>query len=121
MKLRIISILLFILLISGCSEPLPLDKLDYQGDWQHANVRLVITKDGKVSYRKVIGGTTTTIDAPIKSFIGDNIEVGVGWFTTVFEVSEPPQQIDGLWLMTVDGYRLTKNQGQVDLNRPSLH
>ena len=121
MKLRIISIILFILLISGCSEPLPLDKLYYQGDWQNDNVRLLITKEGKVSYRKVIDGTTTTIDAPIKSFIGDNIEVGVGWFTTIFEVSAPPQQVDGLWLMTVDGYRLTKNQDQVDLNKPSPH
>jgi hypothetical protein len=106
---KFIILISLLLLLSGCSKPLPNDKLDYQGDWQNASVRLIITSDGSVSYKKVVDGMTTTIDAPIKAFIGDDIEVGVGWFTTVFDVSEPPHQIDGQWKMIVDGHLLTKH------------
>lgn len=105
---KITTLFLLLFLIVGCSDPLPLNKLNYQGDWQNTNVQLIINRDGTVSYKKVVDGKTITIDAPIKSFIGNDIEVGVGWFSTVFEVSEPPQEVDGLWQMTVDGYRLTK-------------
>ncbi len=103
-----LALVFAVLLLTGCSEPLPVDKLDYQGDWQNAYIRLVINRDGTVSYKKVIDGITTTIDAPIKSFVGNDIEVGIGWFTTVFKVSEPPLLIDGRWHMTVDGHRLVK-------------
>ncbi len=69
---------------------------------------LLILKDGRVEYERVKGRTTVSIDAPLKEFVEDDFVVGLWFLTTTFEVSEPPEEIDGKWRMVVDGVRLTK-------------
>ena len=98
-----------VLLIAGCSEPIPQARLSYAGDWRANQMRLVITPAGYCEYsRRRDGGNSTTINAPIQRFEGDNFVVGIGLFSTTFIVSRPPHLDGGQWKMTVDGVELTR-------------
>ena len=98
----------FIILLSGCADPLPEDRLDYVGEWRSKEMGLLILADGSVSYKRLKGGATTSVSGPLKRFEGDDFVVGVLFMTTTFDVTEPPHEIGGAWTMTVDGVRLTR-------------
>jgi hypothetical protein len=99
-----------LLILFACGKPVPPEKSSYVGDWQSPNMSLKITQDGNVVYHRVRGNATTSIDAPIKDFIGNDFEVGISSITTTFVVSSLPHQEDGVWKMTVDGVTLSKVQ-----------
>ncbi|WP_240695211.1 hypothetical protein [Corallincola luteus] len=109
-KWRSIAAVVMAMLLSACSEPLPVDKLNYAGDWQSREMELLILTDGTVAYKRLQKGGTTSINAPLKEFQGNNFIVGIGPVTTTFIVAEPPTEVDGQWQMVVDGVRLTKAQ-----------
>jgi hypothetical protein len=95
-------------MLSACSKPFPESRLDYVGEWQSKEMSLLILKDGSVVYERIKGGLTTSVNGPLKEFVGDDFVVGVWFFTTTFDVSEPPYETDGKWQMVVDGVRLTR-------------
>jgi len=99
---------LFCALLFGCGQPVPTDKSTYIGNWRAENMTLSITADGQVKYKRVQDRGTTSIEAPLQGFDGDDFKVGVGLFTTTFKVSAPPQQGATGWTMTVDGVELRK-------------
>ncbi len=101
-------LIILLLLLTGCSKPLPENRIHYAGYWTSKNMVLVIHTDGTVDYQRIQDRTTTTVNGPLAEFAGDDFVVGIGFLTTTFKVSEPPSQIDGVWQMTVDGVRLTK-------------
>jgi len=104
-------LLILAFLLAACSgAPLPADKLGYAGEWRSETVQLVITPDGNVHYRRQDSGTNVSIDAPIKSFEGNDFLVGFGPFTTKFVVNKPPQMVDGKFRMTVDGRELLRTR-----------
>ncbi|MFY8273363.1 hypothetical protein AAEU32_04475 [Pseudoalteromonas sp. SSDWG2] len=105
---RILAYALCIFALSGCADPIPLERQDYVGLWQSAQMYVYISSDGTVQYKRVKDGLSTTIDAPLQEFNGDDFIVGLLWMNTRFVVSVPPHQIDGQWKMTVDGVELTK-------------
>lgn len=107
-KLKIGLVFLISMLLAACSKPLPEDKLTYAGDWHSKEMDLLILADGTVAYKRLKNGGSTSISGPLKQFDGNNFVVGVWFFTTTFEVSEPPKEVDGNWQMVVDGVRLTK-------------
>ncbi|GGO67534.1 hypothetical protein [Bowmanella pacifica] len=109
MNIRIAALLLFLMVLTGCSKPLPEDKLMYAGEWQSREMYLLILPDGTVAYERLKNGGTTSINGPLKEFNGDNFVVGFGPFNSNFEVSEPPHLVDGQWQMVVDGVRLTRS------------
>ena len=97
------------LFLAGCSEPIPLEKMAYAGDWRARDMRLLITPDGRCEYRRRReGGNTSSISAPIVRFEGDNFVVGLGLLSTTFVVSKPPHLANGRWRMIVDGVELTR-------------
>jgi hypothetical protein len=106
---KLILLLLVVLTISSCSKPIPADKLSYAGEWKSKEMYLLILLDGTVAYKRLQNGGTTSINAPLKEFVGDDFIVGLGFFTTTFDVAEAPHQVDGNWVMVVDGIKLTKN------------
>jgi hypothetical protein len=110
MKNRMMPALLFtaLLLLAACANPLPPEKYAYVGEWGAPGMNLLITQGGSVTYWRKKGGTTTTINAPLKKFEGDNFVVGIGLWTTTFVVSKPPREDSGRWKMTVDGVELTR-------------
>ncbi len=108
MKIKSGFFALITLLITACSDPVPEDRLNYVGEWQSKEMALLILADGSVAYKRLKKGVTTSINAPLKTFEGNNFVVGVGPVTTVFEVSEPPHEVAGEWQMVVDGVRLTR-------------
>jgi hypothetical protein len=109
MRITLLAVVILMsIFLTACAKPLPPDKLAYAGDWESPSLYLQITPGGQVSYKRVNGNQSTSIDAPVKDFQGDNVEVGVGPATTVFVVSKPPHQDQGAWKMTVDGVELTR-------------
>jgi hypothetical protein len=86
----------------------PPEKAAYVGEWQSPAMYLLITQDGSVSYKRVKGGSTTSIEGPLKGFVGDNFEVGIGPMTTTFVVSQAPYKDGGQWKMVVDDVELSR-------------
>jgi hypothetical protein len=101
-------LVLLSLLLFACSKPLPENKLSYAGEWQSKEMYLLILADGTVSYRRLQNGGSTSINAPLKEFLGDDFIVGFAFFTTTFKVTKAPYQIEEQWFMVVDGVKLSK-------------
>jgi len=97
-----------VLALSACSKPVPPEKAAYVGEWQQKNMYLLITQDGQLSYKRVAGNSTTSMNVPIKRFDGNNIEAGIGPMSSVFVVSKAPYQDGATWKMVVDGVELTR-------------
>ena len=97
-----------IILFSSCGIKIPEDKINYTGLWANEHISLSIARGGKVDYKKVEGGVSTSINAPIQEFVGDNFIVGALGINTTFVVSETPHQEGDTWYMTVDGVKLKK-------------
>ncbi|WP_053062477.1 hypothetical protein [Photobacterium aquae] len=107
-----IAILFFsIIMLVGCSKPLPSDKWSYIGEWVSDDMYLLILPDGSVSYERVKEGASTSINAPLQEFIGDDFTVGFGFLNTKFIVYSPPYESGGEWFMVVDGVKLVKVDG----------
>lgn len=97
-----------ILLLAGCAKPLPPDKFAYAGQWRSSTMSLLITESGSVSYRRMDGNASKSINGPLKAFEGNNFVVGIGPLETTFVVSMPPYEDGGTWKMVVDGVELTR-------------
>ena len=105
---KYLLLIILLSLLSGCAVPLPDEKLDYVGDWQSKEMRLLILADGTVAYKRLKNGGSTSVNGPLKEFVGDDFVVGVLFMTTTFDVSSPPKEEGGQWFMTVDGVRLKR-------------
>jgi hypothetical protein len=106
LKFFAVSVLMF--LLSSCGNSVPLEKAAYVGLWQEKNMSLQISQGGSVQYKRSRNGVSTSINAPMKRFVGANFEVGLGPVVTTFIVSQPPLEDDGQWTMVVDGVKLIK-------------
>src|SRR6185436_20613089 len=105
-----LAVALLAALLCGCGQPVPAEKSSYVGEWQERKqtMYLLITQDGSIRYKRLKGGASTSIEAPIRSFEGDDFHVGVGPFSTRFVVSAPPYQDKDGWKMVVDGVELVR-------------
>ncbi|HEX5127820.1 MAG TPA: hypothetical protein VFW00_13830 [Rhodocyclaceae bacterium] len=109
MKLtKLLVVLALLSSLVGCGKPVPPEKSSYVGEWQEKTMYLLITQDGSVRYKRLKGGATTSVEAPLKGFNGNNFEVGIGPMTTTFVVSKPPYQEGDKWKMVVDDVELVK-------------
>ena len=108
---RVAVLALAAALVAACGQPVPADKAAYVGQWQAEHMTLRISADGRVDYRRVEGGSSTKISAPLQGFEGPHFDVGIGPFTTRFTVSSPPEDDgEGTLRMTVDGVPLTRTR-----------
>lgn len=111
MKLaNLLGALVLVGVLSGCSKPVPPEKASYVGAWEEASMQLLITQDGSVKYKRLKGGTTTTVTGPLKGFIGNDFEVGFGPFATTFVVSKAPYRDGDEWKMVVDEVELVRSK-----------
>lgn len=108
MKSRLLLVLVLGALLVGCGIKVPPEKQNYVGDWKGVGMSLLITSDSTVSYERKQGGGSTSINAPIQEFQGDNFVVGIAFMETTFEVSKPPFEENGQWKMVVDGVELVR-------------
>jgi hypothetical protein len=109
--MKIVKLLLVFTLLAallGCAKPVPPEKVSHVGEWQEKTMHLLITQDGSVRYKRVRGGATTSVEGPIKGFVGNNFEVGIGPMVTTFVVSKLPYEDGEEWKMVVDGVELVK-------------
>jgi hypothetical protein len=107
-RVAFVAVLLGALLLCGCGKPVPPENAAYVGEWRGKDMYLAISAEGAVSYKRVKSAGTTSLDAPLVGFDGDNFKVGVGPISTTFVVSRPPYQVGGKWKMVVDGVELTR-------------
>jgi hypothetical protein len=108
---RTVALFVFALLLAACGVAVPADKAAYVGQWNAEGMSLLITRDGSIQYNRLRKGAKTSINGPLKGFVGEDFEVGIGPMTTTFKVATPPHQVDGQWRMTVDGVELTRIDG----------
>ena len=101
-------LLILIATLLGCARPIPQDKETYIGEWRSSEMVLLILADGTVAYKRLKGGGSVSVNGPLKEFIGDDFVVGIWFMTTMFDVTVPPHEEDGVWKMTVDSVELTK-------------
>jgi hypothetical protein len=98
-----------LLLLAACKgTPVPPDKAEYVGRWEAVGMSLTITADGGVAYQRIKGSGKTSVNAPLKEFRGNDFVVGLGPFTTTFQVSRPPYREGDRWKMVVDGVELLR-------------
>lgn len=95
-------------MLAACKKPVPPEKSDYVGEWQNQSMYLLISQGGTVQYRRLNDSGTVTLDGPIKDFVGNDFEVGIGPMATTFVVSKPPYRQGEDWKMVVDRVELTK-------------
>ena len=103
-----VVLLLLALLLQACGKPVPPATAEYVGEWQEKSMYLLITQEGSVRYKRVKDGVSTSIEAPLQGFDGDNFVVGIGPMSTTFTVSRPPYHDGRAWKMVVDGVELTR-------------
>ncbi len=108
MKIKFGVITVILLVVMGCGQPLPDNKLDYAGEWQSAEMGILIEPDGTVTYKRLTDMGATSVNGSIQGFQGDDFVVGLGPFTTTFTVSETPNYQHGEWHMVIDGVRLIR-------------
>jgi hypothetical protein len=107
-QIRSVALIAALLILSACGQPVPEDKATYVGEWRAQTMSLLLRQDGRVVYKRIKGGLTTSIDGPLQRFEGDNFVVGLPFISTTFEVSKPPYEEAGTWKMVVDGVELTR-------------
>lgn len=92
----------------ACAKPVPADFTNYVGHWRGDGTLLVIRADGHADYERVTGESRVSIEGSCHSFTEDGFKIGIGLLSARFDVSQPPQRVDGRWRMTVDGVELTR-------------
>ena len=107
---KLFLLVIFILALTGCGQPVPPEKSAYVGEWQAPDMQLLITQDGSVKYERLKGDVTTSVSGPLQKFEGNNFSVGISFMSTTFVVSKPPYQDGNAWKMVVDDVELTKVQ-----------
>ncbi|MCA9654414.1 MAG: hypothetical protein KC501_31135 [Myxococcales bacterium] len=98
-----------VLSASACSgEPLSAEHAQFAGRWVGPGVDLEILPEGHVHWVRVEGKSRVEIEGPLQGWIDGDFVVGVMVVKTRFDVTEPPHEVDGGWVMTVDGVQLTR-------------
>ncbi len=109
-NLKTLVIFAFGFFLVACTKPVPSSKMAFAGVWKAENVILIITKEGKVSYKRKDGNVEMKhITGSISEFSNTGFTVGIGFFATEFAVNMKPINLDGHWLMTIDGITLTRS------------
>ncbi|HUP29553.1 MAG TPA: hypothetical protein VM122_05225 [Usitatibacter sp.] len=108
---RALLALLVACLIAACGQAVPADKADYVGDWRGPEMRLRITREGHVEYERRRDSGSTSVNAPLLGFDGDNFSAGIGFLRTTFVVTKRPYRDGSLWKMVVDGVEVTRAEG----------
>ena len=110
MKSRLAVLLASALALTACSAgPLPPDKQDYAGHWRGDGMDLIIEHSGDVRFKRVEGKGQVEISGPISEWHDEDFVVGVMVMKTKFDVAEAPKEVDGVWIMTVDGVLLARD------------
>jgi hypothetical protein len=108
--IRFAAVFVLATLLAACmGVGIPPDKTAYVGRWVGKDITLEISSGGEVDYKR-IGGEKgrVSVKAPIVEWEGNNFRVGLGPFNTLFVVSRPPFNDNGIWKMVVDGVELIK-------------
>ena len=97
---------------AGCAKPLPPERQSYVGFWEaddHGeHFVLGLSGEGRARYLRTKPGSSEELDMPVKGFVGDSFDIGLGPISTHFEVQQAPHQEQGRWTMTVDGHVFTR-------------
>jgi hypothetical protein len=112
--MRLVPILLLAAGICASSaalaDPVPADKMAYVGSWKGKDMQLALTKEGKITYKRVQEKKKVDLSIDLLGFNGNNFDAGWGFVRSTFVVSKPPHREGKVWKMTVDGVELTREE-----------
>ena len=80
--------------LAACAKPVPPEQKDFVGLWEAPEMRLLITADGSLDYKRIKGGGSTSINAPIQEFTANGFSAGLGPLKTEFKVSQRPHAVE---------------------------
>src|SRR5262249_26601909 len=63
--------------LSACGRAVPPDKAAHVGEWRSQTVAFLVPQAGTVASKRIKGGLTTSVTAPLRRFEGDNFVVGL--------------------------------------------
>lgn len=92
------------------ADPVPADKMDYVGVWHGKDMRLALSKEGKIKYKREQEKKKVDLDIELLGFKGNDFDAGWRFMRSTFVVSKPPHRAGGKWKMTVDGVELTREE-----------
>jgi hypothetical protein len=93
----------------GPPSPLLDGKLEFVGVWEAQNMRLVIRRDGHLSFQRLQAGGSPSLAAPLVSLSSNAIVAGGGGgLDASFRIDSPPKRSGADWKMTVDGVELQR-------------
>lgn len=90
------------------ADPVPADKLAYVGTWTGKDMRLSLSRDGKIAYKRDQEKKKVDLSIELLGFKGNDFDAGFGFMRSTFVVSKPPHRDGKVWKMTVDGVELTR-------------
>ena len=93
---------------AALAEPVPADKMAYVGTWHGKDMRLSLSKDGKIAYKREQENKKVDLSIDLLGFKGNDFDAGWGFVRSTFVVSKPPHREGKVWKMTVDGVELTR-------------
>jgi hypothetical protein len=93
---------------AACAKGVPPEEAANAGEWSAPTMALAIAQDGTVAYDRKKGAATTSINAPLKQFQGEDFIAGLGPAATTFVVSAPRHRDGNAWKMTVGGVEPTR-------------
>lgn len=88
--------------------PPPARLSDIVGAWQSDTVTLVIYADGMMEHERHENGANTSFNAPILEWTEGAFTAGIGPIKQTFVINIPPEEVDGVWTMTVNNNVLTR-------------
>ena len=107
-----LPIIIFLLFLTGCYEPLDKSQTIYVGLWKNNQTSLLITESGHLEYNSKKGAVSTSISLPIKDINETQIEAGFLFFTSTFKLEGKPKEEAGMFSIVVDGEKLFKTDEQ---------
>lgn len=109
---RVLAAGLLVGALAGCSK-IPDAQRAYIGEWQGANIKLKVTRNGWVDYRREADDQRVGEAAAggLAGFDGNDIVIGPNMSQRVFTVpvTAPPHQENGRWTMSVDGVKVSRD------------
>jgi hypothetical protein len=112
MQKKLIVVLSLILTLSACGllrgNPVPDEYKSIVGTWKGNGVDLTVTSDGGISYHKVSGDGSFSLNGPLKTVSDTELQIKFLFFVMKLSIEKLPHDEKGQTVMTVDHQRVVQ-------------
>lgn len=96
------------LLLAACGKtPLDAAHAEYAGEWvARDGTRVHLWSNGSGDFK----GSNAEVKGAAARFIGDRLEIKLMGIGREFAITAPPKQVNGAWVMALDGQEFTRRE-----------